>query len=510
MTGRNGPEWSTRSVAEDPVYTPEAADPELRNSYLVVPKLSTQSAGTKASKQTASSAVMQRAPVGEKVELIKPNKSANNVLQRIGLVDVEKVRVLGTPVVANLTQGNRRGLFARLDSIGMSAAYFPSESVRDAAFGELDDEYDFIPNFPLSMPARVTMSTVAATRGQSALAEREWPEASGVTLAHKAGIRGAQVLIGVVDTGIDADHAEFGHQTIPFRYVPMFPDDVPPRDIRGFDTEGHGSHVSGIIAGRNVGVAPEAELNVAAVIESETTRTSLIRVTYGLNWILRKFRTPENERKPAVLNLSLGFPSNLPAMGNDFAARLRVLRMLLRTLAEANVLPMVAIGNDGVNQYRYPGAFQEVMAVGAVDFEQNVADFSGNGSPDPGVDKPDVVGYGVGVYSSVERTFDGRPVYQRFNGTSMATPYAAGIAALYRCQYPTWPVEDIRKLMEDTAIELRGQPKSRVGAGIARFVPRGSTMMSRAIETAEPEPTPKPKIKPKPKPKPTRRSAGKR
>jgi len=139
-----------------------------------------------------------------------------------------------------------------------------------------------------------------------------------------------------------------------------------------------------------------------------------------------------------------------------------------------------------------------------------VADFSGNGSPDPGVDKPDVVGYGVGVYSSVERTFDGRPVYQRFNGTSMATPYAAGIAALYRCQYPTWPVEDIRKLMEDTAIELRGQPKSRVGAGIARFVPRGSTMMSRAIETAEPEPTPKPKIKPKPKPKPTRRSAGKR
>src|SRR5262249_31548119 len=212
--------------------------------------------------------------------------------------------------VADMPTTRKRGLFAALDSIGMSAAFFPNDRARDQAVNELGEEYEFVRNFPLSMPARVTLKSKAATVGLSALAEREWPQLSGIDEAHREGIRGGQVLLGVLDTGIDADHVEFRHQTVPFRYVPMFPDDVPPRDVRGFDTEGHGSHVCGILAGRNLGVAPEGELNVAAVIESETTRTSLIRVTYGLNWVLRKFRTPENEREAAVLNLSLGFPPN--------------------------------------------------------------------------------------------------------------------------------------------------------------------------------------------------------
>jgi subtilisin family serine protease len=112
-----------------------------------------------------------------------------------------------------------------------------------------------------------------------------------------------------------------------------------------------------------------------------------------------------------------------------------------------------------------------VLAVGAVDFDGQVAPFSGSGKPpDGGAAKPDVAGYGVGVYSSVERTFEGGSVYQRFNGTSMAAPYVAGIAALYRCEHPTWPVADVWKKLEDTALNL-GAPADRVGAGLARYQP---------------------------------------
>src|SRR5262249_48199031 len=144
--------------------------------------------------------------------------------------------------------------------------------------------------FPVSIPSRVRMDQVPATRGMTALQMREWP-ADSIAKAHGAGVRGAGVLVGVVDTGIDADHDEFDHFPggVPFRYVPLFPRDGPPGDTRGFDTRGQGTHVCGILAGKTVGVAPEVSLSVAAVIESETTHTSLIRITYGLEWVMQQF-----------------------------------------------------------------------------------------------------------------------------------------------------------------------------------------------------------------------------
>jgi subtilisin family serine protease len=275
-----------------------------------------------------------------------------------------------------------------------------------------------------------------------------------------------------VDTGVDADHDEFTHQSaIPFRYVPLLPKDVPPRDIRGFDTQGHGTHVCGILAGKTVGVAPEASLSVSAVIESETTRTSLIRVTYGLEWIMQQFSRLHVDQLPAVLSMSLGFPPNpagIPAV--DFDGWVKVMRTLMRTLRRANVLPIVAIGNEGPGNYRYPGVLPEVLGVGAVDFRGRVPDFSGSAAILNQPAKPDLVGYGVGVYSSLERDYPGRSVYRRLNGTSMATPYVAGIATLYRCRQPNASVDEIRKQLLDNAQPLKGAKPGLVGAGLARFV----------------------------------------
>ena len=81
------------------------------------------------------------------------------------------------------------------------------------------------------------------------------------------------------------------------------------------------------------------------------------------------------------------------------------------------------------------------------------------------------MGYGVDVYSSVERDYQGRSLYERFSGTSMATPYTAGVAALYRCRQPLQSVPDTWQELLDTALSLSGQPADRVGAGLARFVP---------------------------------------
>jgi subtilisin family serine protease len=169
------------------------------------------------------------------------------------------------------------------------------------------------------------------------------------------------------------------------------------------------------------------------------------------------------------MNMSLGFSYPPPDMAKEeFELRIKALRMLIREMVKANVLVVTAIGNAGPGHFGFPGAFEEVIGVGAVDFAKKIASFSGSGTADK-VAKPDVVGYGVGVYSSIERDYFGRAIYRRLSGTSMAAPYVTGIAALYRCHDPNMSVQDVQQQLLQNCEPLEDQPQDRIGKGLARF-----------------------------------------
>jgi serine protease AprX len=364
------------------------------------------------------------------------------------------------------------GRVSPLFRLGATVASFATTKAADDARTDLDREYVFVPDvIKFSLPPPIRLDTGPSVGHQPV---REWPDASGIQKAHQAAVRGAGVLVGILDTGVDADHAEHTHHNVNHRYVSLFPNSAssPPRDVRGFDTDGHGTHVSGIVAGRSVGVAPEADLYVASVIESETIQTSLTRVLTGLEWILAQFSRPENATRPAVLNMSLGFPSETPADIDAAAydANIKAIRLALRQLVRSNVLPVVAAGNSGTGTWGYPAGFPEVLAVGAVDFDGQVTSFSSSGvTPDTARTVPDLCGYGSQVYSSVERRWDGQSVYRRMSGTSMACPYVTGIAALYRCRTPRASVKEIRDLILDKVSKLPGASAARAGKGLAVF-----------------------------------------
>ena len=376
-----------------------------------------------------------------------------------------------SPARRQARQGRAKGRYMPLGGLDVTVADVPSEKTIDDAKGELSEEYDVVPDFDLMLvaPERAEGTVI---RGLSVLAAPEWPEASGVRKAHAAGIKGGGVRIGVLDTGVDADHCELSHRTITYRYIPFFPmsPNWSPRDVRGFDVDGHGTHVCGIAAGSKMGVAPECTLHVASVIESETTKTSLIRVTYGLNWLLEQFSLPPHADQPAIVNMSLGFPSKAPKdiTKSEFKQRIEAMRLIMQTLLNANVLPVVAMGNGGASTWGYPAAFAEALSVGAVDFKGKVAKFSGGGTIAGVGSKPDIVGHGVAVYSSLERSYDNDCVYTRLSGTSMAAPYVAGIAALYWCMHPNLDALAIRDMVLGKARKLPGS-KTRVGTGLARF-----------------------------------------
>ena len=326
-------------------------------------------------------------------------------------------------------------------------------------------EYRLVPDIQLSL-----LEPISAT-GASALGEQfSWPVESGISEAHLNGVTGQGVLVGVFDTGCDADHIELHQRRIAFRYIPVnLASNGNPRDVRGFDVHGHGTHVCGIISGQNVGVAPAVDLMVASVIDSETLRTSLARILMGLDWMLSQFQREENLAKPAIVNMSLGFNPEWVDPLNLHEA-MDALRMSLSTLLEDfYVLPIVAIGNDGPGRVSAPGYFPETLSVGAVDMNLIPAFFSGGGrSPTDESAQPDLVGYGVDVYSSVERDWDNMSIWRQYSGTSMAAPYVSGIAALYASVDVRLQGAALREHLLNTALRLEA-PEKRVGAGLARF-----------------------------------------
>lgn len=384
-------------------------------------------------------------------------------------------RVAATPMpgpVQELTY-SEAGSYRYMPLIGATIAHFNSEEAERTARGELARDFEFVPDVvPLSFPGPVAGESGPRNRGMSSLAEREWPAECGVPLAHAQGIRGAGVMLGVLDTGIDADHPEHASKVVQFRYVSLFPNSphTPARDVRGFDPSGHGTHVAGIASGVHHGVAPEVDLYVASVIESDTIRTSLGRVAAGMDWLLAQFSRPENVTRPAVVNMSLGFPAQCPpGVGEaDYRLSLRVLQTLIRRLLESNVLCVVAAGNDGPGTVGYPAGFPEALAIGAVDFKRRVASFSSSGA----IGKrsvPDVMGYGVNIYSSTERQANNQAFYERMSGTSMAAPYVAGIAALYRCRAPDLTALEVKDLILANAVKLKRASGHRTGKGLAVY-----------------------------------------
>ena len=358
--------------------------------------------------------------------------------------------------------------FSRLPYVGAVAAAFEDEDQANEAAKRLPD-YDLVPDIPLILTQQVGATGVLIDADD---ASPEWPEESGVDGAHQGGVRGKGVFVGVIDSGFDADHKEFTEDPHPFRYVsPLSRMQQPTyRSIRGFDMTGHGTHVSGIIAGATTGIAPEASLHVASVIESEQHRTSLIRLFFAMNWIDKLIVEPENRQKPAIVNMSLGWKD-----GWLNASELGLLRgaihRMFRTLTRLNVLLVVAVGNDGPGTVRGPGYFAEAFAVGAVDFSEVPTSTSGGGpSPLTQQVKPDIAGYGNRVISSVERSHANKSFYTRKSGTSMAAAYVSGIAALYASADPTLKGSQLRGKIVSTAKKLPLYPRDRVGDGLARYV----------------------------------------
>ena len=193
--------------------------------------------------------------------------------------------------------------------------------------------------------------------------------------------------------------------------------------------------------GRHVGVAPKAKLASAIVIEGGNV---IARVLGGMDWALG-----EGVR---ILSISLG----LRGWWDDFIPITRILRA-------RGVLPVMAVGNEGPGSSRSPGNYPEALSIGASDDTDAVADFSSSQRFRRRIDPivPDLVAPGVNVISAVPR---GR--YEAFDGSSMATPHVAGLAALLMEAKPNATVAEIQRAIYASCSRPAGMLTDRGNRGI--------------------------------------------
>ncbi|MGW6834631.1 S8 family peptidase [Streptomyces sp. NPDC054949] len=256
--------------------------------------------------------------------------------------------------------------------------------------------------------------TVPGTRapskswGLDRIDQREWDKANGQGDGQFTPQgNGAGVTAYILDTGIDYAHDEFGGRA-------TFGFDAVADGRQGKDCNGHGTHVAGTVAGKTYGVARKADLVSVRVLDCEG-RGSYSGMIAGFDWVLK------NARQPAVLNGSLGGDRSV-TLNNAATA-----------LSDAGVLPVVAAGNDSKDACQVsPASADRVYTVGASNRWDEETSFSNYGTC------LEVYAPGEDIVSA---KLGGGAV--SLNGTSMASPHAAGVAALYKQAHPTAPAEEV-------------------------------------------------------------------
>ncbi|MBD2205318.1 S8 family serine peptidase [Calothrix sp. FACHB-1219] len=273
------------------------------------------------------------------------------------------------------------------------------------------------------------------------------------------GYTGQDIVVAVIDTGVDYNHIDLQNNiwTNTGEVANNGIDDDGNGyidDIHGWnfvensndpiDRNGHGTHVSGTIAGENngtgvTGIAYNSRIMPVKVL-NDSGSGSISSITQGIYYAVNQ--------GARVINLSLGsdFPNNSLASAIEYAS-------------SKGVVVVMAAGNNGLPILSYPASYANRwgLAVGAVDRNNQIAEFSNT----PGISQlAYVTAPGVDIYSSLPGN-----QYGSYNGTSMAAPHVAGVVALMLSANPSLTDAQVRQFMTQTAGNGGQNPDVGLSAG---------------------------------------------
>lgn len=209
--------------------------------------------------------------------------------------------------------------------------------------------------------------------------------------------QGEGVTIAVLDTGCDLLHEDLKDNLLEGKNY-IKPDSPPEDDC------GHGTHVIGTLVAINhnniIGIAPKAKVRPIKVLNSKGDG-NLKNVSDAIRWCI--------DMKVDLISMSLGSPTPVQEV-----------RKAIQAAAQKGIVTFCAAGNAGnTKDVFFPAAYPETIAIGAIDSSMKRAGFSNTGK------NLDFMAPGVDILSTVPKNW-----YAKLSGTSMAQPFACGVAAL--------------------------------------------------------------------------------
>ncbi|MFC0188633.1 carboxypeptidase regulatory-like domain-containing protein [Fictibacillus aquaticus] len=287
----------------------------------------------------------------------------------------------------------------------------------------------------------------------------------------KYGLKGEGVVVGIMDSGVDANHEALKHNyrgrdgQHQYSWIDLSGEGYQTPQ----DGNGHGTHVAGTAVGGGtgepVGAAPEAEW-IAAKIFDDSGSSSLSAIHKAFQWFMAPGGDPS--KAPHLVNNSWGNanPYN-PEFHED-----------VKAWVSAGIFPVFSAGNNGPGSQTIgsPGSFPESFTVGATDSYDQVASFSSrgpvywpdeNGESTPMI-KPDISAPGHQIYSAWPGIRN-EGKYDTLSGTSMASPLVSGSIALLFQANPDLSIDEVKSILIKTARkepQMGSLPNQQYGAGI--------------------------------------------
>jgi subtilisin family serine protease len=236
-------------------------------------------------------------------------------------------------------------------------------------------------------------------------------------------VSGTGVTIYSIDTGILATHSDFGGRAQTVSALEGTP--------LATDCDGHGTQVAALIGGATYGVAKTANLVGVRVTPACSGAPSYAQLVAGVDWVAR------NAKVPAVLNFGAVAVASKPGP----------LEKAVKKVLAKNIPVVAPAGNTAQDAAGFmPGGMPEVLSVGATDATDARTSFSNFGE--------DLLAPGAGLTSPTIGT--NTATKDNLSGTSYASAYAAGVAAIYLQVNPTATPAQVAQALTGAATPIGG------------------------------------------------------
>lgn len=291
---------------------------------------------------------------------------------------------------------------------------------------------------------------------------------SDIPLVHSKGIDGRNILIGLLDSGFDwKRHQALNTRNIIAEYDFVFDDSITANEAE--DPPGqdfHGTLVFSIIGGYKDSTLIGAAYNssfLLAKTEYIASETHVEEDNYAaaLIWM-------ENLGVD-ITSSSLGYSEFDAGEGSytyqDMNGKTTIVTKAVELAFERGVVTFTSAGNEGNSKWKYitaPADGFNVIAVGSVDSQNQLASFSSVGPTSDGRIKPEVVAMGVSVYGALAGTTN---EYRSASGTSTSSPIAAGVGALLLSKFPHLKNTQVRSIILESSSNSQS-PNNLIGYGL--------------------------------------------